>query len=149
MRPNVPKAWFLVLGCNRQDGKGGGWLETTQRLKQRASVRNRSWNLLSSSPTLRPFVYRNHCEGDLSDKEEEGDRCPMPRQDMGFKRLSKGLRHRKAQHGFKRRETRQDRCSFHLHFQSLLRCALPELEMNRQAVGFLVIKDDSISQRPS
>ena len=19
---NVPKAWFLVLGCNRQDGKG-------------------------------------------------------------------------------------------------------------------------------
>ena len=26
-------------------------------------TRNRSWNLLSSSPTLRPFVYRNHWEG--------------------------------------------------------------------------------------
>ncbi len=71
---NVPKAWFLVLGCNRQDGKGGGWLETTQRLKQR---RDEAGIWIASMLTVSSKM-----------KEEEGDRCPMPRQDMDLRRLS-------------------------------------------------------------
>ena len=52
---NVPKAWFLVLGCNRQDGKGGGWLETTQRLKQR---RDEAGIWIASMLTVSSFQRR-------------------------------------------------------------------------------------------
>ena len=71
---NVPKAWFLVLGCNRQDGKGVSyessicdsltWFTAATRLEEHILVKVvlNIWNSGTSSqegePSIDPGVHK-------------------------------------------------------------------------------------------